>query len=59
MLLAAVTVIGVSDRVERETIAFRRRKRLNLPDPIIGATAIAHGLTLLTLDKRLNVAMQG
>lgn len=58
-LLSAVTVILLDDRIEHETIALRRRTRLKLPDAITGATAVVHGLTLLTLDDRLNAAVAG
>ena len=58
-LLSAVTVIGLNDLIEQETIALRRRTRLKLPDAIIAATAAVHGLTLLTLDDKLHAAIQG
>ena len=57
-LLAAVPVILLDDRIERETIAVRRRVHLKLPDAIIAATASVHGLQLLTLDARLAAALR-
>ncbi len=56
-LLSTVTVILIDEAIEREAIALRRRTRLKLPDAIIAATAVAHGLTLLTLDDRLSAAV--
>ena len=59
VLLTAVTVIVLDDRIERETIALRRRIRMKLPDAVIAATARVHGLKLLTLDERLEAAFNG
>ena len=47
-------VLMIDDRVESETIALRRRTKLSLPDSIIAATAVVYGLTLVSLDQRLN-----
>ncbi len=52
----AVTVISVSEIVEKETISFRRIRGGKLPDAIIIATALAHDLELVTLDSRMKNA---
>ncbi|MGZ8158809.1 MAG: PIN domain-containing protein [Methylobacter sp.] len=36
---------------------FRHQHRVKLPDAIIAATATAHGIKLLTLDKKLAVKL--
>lgn len=57
LFLASVAVKPIDERVEQAAIALRRRSRLKLPDAIIGATAIVHGLTLITFDARLEAAV--
>jgi predicted nucleic acid-binding protein len=57
--LADCEVIAIDDQVEAETISFRRRTKLALPDAIIAATAIVHGLELVSLDKRLMRTFKG
>ena len=54
--LADCDVLSIDDRIEAETIAIRRRTKLSLPDAIVAATAVVYGLTLLTLDQRLDQA---
>lgn len=39
--------------VEDLTIALRRTRKVKLPDALIAAKAIHHGLELLTLDQTL------
>ncbi|MGA8172100.1 MAG: type II toxin-antitoxin system VapC family toxin [Methylocystis sp.] len=56
-LLSGVTVILLDEKIETEAIALRRRARLKPPDAIIAATAMVHGLKLLTLDERLRDAV--
>ena len=46
-------VLLIDDTVETKTIELRRATRLKLPDAIILATALAHGLRLVTLDRQL------
>jgi predicted nucleic acid-binding protein len=55
--ISSVRVYPINVQIESAAIALRRRTRLKLPDAIIGATAQVHGLTLLTLDKRLQAAL--
>lgn len=57
-LLARMTHLEISPLIEDLTIQFRRQHRIKLPDAIIAATAIAHGLELLTLDKKLAAKIQ-
>ncbi len=46
--IAASTVLPLDEPVIRQTIALRQQHRVKLPDAIIAATALAHGLPLLT-----------
>ena len=43
----------LSDEIKEQTIAFRKKYKLKIPDAIICATAIAHQSILLTNDKQL------
>jgi len=52
-LLERMTHLSLTPMVEDLTIQIRRQHRLKLPDAIIAATAKAHRLALLTLDKEL------
>jgi predicted nucleic acid-binding protein len=52
-LLGAVHVLLLDEAVEARTIALRRQFKMKLPDAIIAATALVHGLQLLTLDQHL------
>ena len=54
----ACHVLIIDHAIEAATIDLRRRTRLKLPDAIIGATALVHGLRLVTLDARLEAALQ-
>ncbi|MGZ5006347.1 MAG: type II toxin-antitoxin system VapC family toxin [Methylobacter sp.] len=53
-LLDRMAHLNVSPIVEEQTIQFRRQHQTKLPDAIIAATAKAHGIELLTLDKKLS-----
>jgi hypothetical protein len=44
----SVAVLPLDEPVTRQTIRLRQQHRVKLPDAIIAATALAHGLTLLT-----------
>jgi len=48
-----MTCLPLSQTIEEYTIMVRRSKKVKLPDALILATAKVHGLTLLTLDQRL------
>jgi predicted nucleic acid-binding protein len=58
-LLDRMTHLAISPLIEDLTIQFRHQHRVKLPDAIIAATATAHGIKLLTLDKKLAVKLQG
>ena len=46
--IAATTVLPLDEPVIQQTIRLRQQHRVKLPDAIIAATALAHGLPLLT-----------
>jgi hypothetical protein len=52
-MLGQMTCLPLSQTIEEYTIMVRRSKKVKLPDALILATAKVHGLTLLTLDQRL------
>lgn len=52
--LAAIQILPIDADVEAQTIALCRSRKIKLPDAIIAATALAHGLKLLSLDESLN-----
>lgn len=56
-LLDRMTHLSLTPAIEELTIQFRRQYRAKLPDAIIAATAQAHGLELLTLDKKLQTKL--
>lgn len=56
-LLDRMTHLAISPLIEDLTIQFRHQHRVKLPDAIIAATASAHGIKLLTLDKKLAVKL--
>lgn len=45
--------LPITSEIEDMAIAFRRTRKMKLPDAIIAATAKHHGLELLSLDKAL------
>jgi predicted nucleic acid-binding protein len=47
------TYRAITIEVEDEAIALRRARKVKCPDAIIAATAIHHGLELLTFDVAL------
>ena len=48
--LAQFTYLAISTAIEVKAIALRRSRRVKLPDALIAATALCHGLGLLTMD---------
>jgi predicted nucleic acid-binding protein len=56
VLIRPFEVLLITDAVEQATTNLRRQLKLKLPDAVIGATALAHGLALVTLDARLRAA---
>ena len=51
--LSKFTYLLISSEIEDLAISLRRTRKLKLPDALIAATAIHHGLELLTLDQAL------
>jgi predicted nucleic acid-binding protein len=43
-------VLGISPDVVAQCVRIRRNRKVKTPDAIIAATAIVHGLTLITSD---------
>ena len=52
-MLGQMTCLPLIPLIEEYTVMIRRSRKVKLPDALILATAKVHGLTLLTLDKRL------
>ncbi|OGX91772.1 type II toxin-antitoxin system VapC family toxin [Hymenobacter coccineus] len=46
--IAATTILLLDELVTQQTIRLRQQHRIKLPDAIIAATALVHGLPLLT-----------
>jgi predicted nucleic acid-binding protein len=51
--LGDVSVVPLTESIERETVAIRRTTRLKLPDAIIAATAVVLDVTLISRDDSL------
>lgn len=51
--LNCFTYLAIDLSVEDRAIDLRRSRRVKLPDALIAATALCHGLQLLTLDAGL------
>jgi len=51
--LAQFTYLAISSAIEDKAIDLRRSRRAKLPDALIAATALCHGLELLTMDVGL------
>jgi predicted nucleic acid-binding protein len=51
--LSRVTVCDLTPRIRMQAVRLRRDERLKLPDAIICATALEHGVELWTNDARL------
>lgn len=56
--LSNVQVLLISSKAEAQTIVLRKSKKIKLPDAIVAATVLAHGLELLTLDASLKIIFQ-
>jgi len=48
--LAQFRYLAISPAVEEKAIQLRRIRRIKLPDALIAATALCHGLQLMTMD---------
>lgn len=56
--LRSCQVLFIDETVERQAIRLRRTSHCKLPDAIVAATALVHGIALLTLDERLAKLME-
>lgn len=53
-LLDSLVSFPINRQIENKAIDLRKNHRIKLPDCIVLATALTHGLELLTLDTGLN-----
>jgi predicted nucleic acid-binding protein len=51
--LAQLTYLSITFAVEDKAIELRRSRRIKRPDALIAATALCHGLKLLSMDVGL------
>ena len=51
--LSRFAYLSITPAIEDAAIDIRRKRRVKLPDALIAATALVHGLNLLTLDAGL------
>jgi predicted nucleic acid-binding protein len=51
--LSKFTYLPITSEIEDLAIALRRTRKVKLPDALVAAAAMHHGLELLTLDKAL------
>lgn len=56
--LAQFTYLAISTDIEDKAIALRRSRRVKLPDALTAATALCHGLDLLTMDVGLQSVLR-
>ena len=42
----------LTNEVEKQTIELRKHKKIKLPDAIIAATALVHGLTIISRNTK-------
>ena len=52
--IADANILPISPAVVNQCVAIRRSRKIKTPDAIIAATALVHGLTLLTHDSDFN-----
>lgn len=50
-LVATLKVLPLDDGVVMETVVLRKTHKIKLPDAIIAATALVHGLSLITRNE--------
>jgi len=58
-LVEGATIFQLDQRVVKQTIAIRKKQKIKLPDAIIAATAIVHGLTLITRNTKDFLKIKG
>jgi predicted nucleic acid-binding protein len=56
--LAQFTLLSISLFIEDRAIELRRSRRIKLPDALVAATALCHGLELLTMDAGLQAVLR-
>jgi predicted nucleic acid-binding protein len=56
--LAQFTYLAITTSVEDKAIELRCSHRVKLPDALIAATALCHGLELLTMDAGLQAVLR-
>jgi predicted nucleic acid-binding protein len=49
--ISETNVLTITPEIVKQCVAIRRKRRINTPDAIIAATAMVHGLILITSDK--------
>lgn len=49
--ISDATIYPLDENVVNETIKLRKKYKIKTPDAIIAATALVHGLKLITIDK--------
>lgn len=52
LLFSGSLILPVDQRVVEKAIQIRRQKKVKLPDAIIAATALVHGLQLVTRNEK-------
>ena len=52
--IADANILPISPAVVNQCVAIRRSRKIKTPDAILAATALLHGLTLLTHDSDFN-----
>lgn len=57
--VARSAILPLNDTVVQQTILLRKKHRIKLPDAIIAATSIVHGLTLITRNKKDFMKIKG
>ena len=58
LFLKECQVLLIDERIEVRATQLRRSGLLKLPDAIVAATAVVNDLRLLTLDKKLALAIE-
>ncbi len=58
LFLKECQVLLIDERIEVKATQLRRSGLLKLPDAIVAATAVVNDLRLLTLDKKLALAIE-
>ncbi len=56
--VAGATVLLINEDIANKTIAIRKSKKIKLPDAIIAATCLAHGLTLISRNFLILITYQ-